>query len=144
MVARNIVKVSAGLRLGRRLVRGPVCGRGYSKHVSKCPRKGFVGLESGFERGLGNGFAGELQVSRGALQPQASNVLLQRLANESPENAVKMKAGEGRDPRHLVQFQIVIQMLLDVHERSDDALAIVLFGGWLHCRASHSAPTRTA
>jgi len=91
---------------------------------------------------FGNGFAGELQVSRGALQPQASNVLLQRLANESPENAVKMKAGEGRDPRHLVQFQIVIQMLLDVHERSDDALAIVLFGGWLHRRASHSAPTR--
>jgi hypothetical protein len=31
-------------------------------------------------------------------------------------------------------------MLLDVHERSDDSLAIVLFGGWLHDRASRAAP----
>ena len=67
MVARNVVEVSAGLRLGRRLVRRSVCGRGYSKHVSKCPREGFVGLESGFERGLSYGFVGELQVSRGTL-----------------------------------------------------------------------------
>ena len=67
-------------------------------------------------------------------------MLLQRLANEAPENAVKMKAGKGRDPRHLVQLQIVIQVLLDVDERSDDALAIVLFGGLLHGRASRAAP----
>ena len=76
MVGRNVVEVSAGLRLGRRLVRRSVCGRGYSKHVSKCPREGFVGLESRLQRGLSYGFAGELQVSRGALHPQPPNMLL--------------------------------------------------------------------
>jgi hypothetical protein len=51
-----------------------------------------------------------------------------------------MKAGKGRDGRHPLQLQFVIQALLDVYERSHDSLAIVLFGGWLHERASRAAP----
>ena len=144
MITRNIVYVRAGRRLGRRLVRGTVCGRGYSEHVSKCPREGFVSFESGFECKLSDGLVALLQVSGGALQPQPPDVLLQRFADQSTENAMKMKTGKGRYGRYLVQFQVIVQMPLDKQQRADDPLVIVPLGGWLHDRTSRAAKNATA
>src|SRR5438270_13189491 len=101
-------------------------------------------LESGLQRNLSYRFIEPHQVTRGALQAQAPHVPLHGFANEAPENPVKMKAGKCRDARHVVQFQRVIEMLLDVHERSNDPLVIVLLGGWLHFCASRAAPNANA
>jgi hypothetical protein len=38
-----------------------------------------------------------------------------------------MKAGKGGHAGDLLQFEIVIQVLLYINERADDALVIILF-----------------
>lgn len=101
-------------------------------------------LEACRERDFDDGAIVMLEGLGGTLQPQAADVLLQRFPHQAPKNTMEMEPREGGDGRQTLQFQLVIQMPLDVHERSYDALVVVLFGGWLHGRASREAQNPNA
>ena len=75
----------------------------------------------------------------GTFQPQTADMLLQRFPHQAPKDAMKMEPREGGDGRQILQFQFVIQMALDVHERSHNTLVVVLLGRWFHGRASREA-----
>ena len=66
-------------------------------------------------------------------------MFLQRLPHLAPKNSVKMEPRESRDGRQVLEFQFFIQMTLDVHERSHDALGVILFRRRFHKRASREA-----
>jgi hypothetical protein len=94
-----------------------------------------VRFEACFERDFGYGAVLQLQFPGGTFQPQAADVVLQRFADQASENTVKMEARKGGDGRQILQFQLVIQMALNVYERPHDALVVVLLRGRSHWRA---------
>src|SRR5689334_5452552 len=96
MVPGNIVQVCAGFRLRVRLMRGPVCGRGNAKHISKCPRKRFVGFKTSLKSDFRDGMRRSFQAACSSLQAQPLDVLLQGLAGEAAKDAVKMEPGKRR------------------------------------------------
>jgi hypothetical protein len=125
-------------------MRRAVTGRGYAKHSSKCPRERFVRLEACRERDFGDWAIVLFECLGGALQPQAADVLLQRFPHQAPKNTMEMEPREGGDGRQILQFQLVIQMALDVDERSHDPLVVILFGRQFHERASREAQNPNA
>ena len=95
-----------------------------------------MSFESGFKCKLSDGFVALLEIPGGALQPQPPDVLLQRFADEAPKNTRKVELRKGRHGGDPVQFQFIVQMPLDEHQRADDPLVVILLGGCLHRRTS--------
>src|ERR1035441_9914057 len=115
-----------------------------SKHSSKCPRERFVRLEACGERDIGDRAIVLLERLGGTFQPQAADVLLEGFSYQAPKNTMEMEPGEGGDGRQILQFQLVIQMPLDVYERSYDALVVVLFRRRFHWRDRREAQNPNA
>jgi hypothetical protein len=66
-------------------------GRRLSEHRSEGAGKGLVSLVPGVKGNLGNGLAGEAQAVCCALEPEATYMLLDRFADHSAEDPVKVE-----------------------------------------------------
>ena len=75
---------------------------------------------------LRNRLAGAFQLARGALQAQAPEMLAEAFADESAEDAVEVEPGECGDGRHFRERQIAVEVVLNVNQRADDTLLVVL------------------
>jgi hypothetical protein len=83
-----------------------------------------VSLVACLERNLQYAAIGRFEKQRGSFQAQAFDVLLDAFADQSLEDAVKMKRREMSDPRQLFERQLFIQVFLDEELNLHQALPV--------------------
>ena len=122
---------------------------GYSKHGVKSASECLVRVVACIEGYVGYRLFLELQTDCGAFQTQAANVLLHGLANQAAKYTMKVIGRKAGNPGKVLERESLVEMLLDVDQRAQDAFVVSDDSRFLHTlcgclRAIQTAPVRNA
>jgi hypothetical protein len=103
----------------------PVAGWRLPEPSAERSGEGFMRLVSSTEGDVNDCELSVFELERGPFQAQSSDVLTDRFTHHSAEDAVEMERGEARQLGQVLQAELLVEVILDMHQDLQDPLSVV-------------------